>query len=125
MIFLAVIIADILLLNKFNSLGMPTSTTVSIVFCLLGSAVGIGVLKLYGNDALPMSDLATYINTAKVLTIIGGILGSVVASFILGALIQYITRMFFTFDYQSKPKYWSAILGAIAITAITHFILAK
>lgn len=123
-LFLSVIVADILLLNKFNSLGMPTSTTVSIVFCLLWGAVWIGVVKIAQSE-LPMEQLSTYINTAKVLTIILWILGSVVASFLLWSIIQYIARLFFTFDFESKPKYWSAILWAIAITAITHFILVK
>jgi len=123
-LFLTVMIGDILLLNKFNSWGMPTSTTVSIVFGLLGAAMGMGVIKVY-QSGLGIDTLATYINTAKVLSIVIGILGSVLVAFFLGALIQYITRIFFTFEYDLKPKYWSSILGAIAITAITHFMMVK
>ena len=123
-IFLAVIIADILLLNKFNTMWLPTSTTVSIVFCLLWWAVGMWVIKLY-NEWSPMNELATLINTAKVLTIILGILWSVLAAFLLGALVQFVTRIVFTFHFEKKPKFWSAILWAIAFTAITHFVVAK
>ena len=123
-LFLSVIVADILLLDRFNSLGMPTSTTVSIVFCLLWGAVWVWVIKVIQAD-LSMEVLSTYINTAKVLTIILWILWSVVASFLLWSIVQYIARLFFTFNYQNKPKYWAAILLAIAITAITHFILVK
>ncbi len=123
-LFLTVMIWDILLLNKFNSWGLPTSTTVSIVFGLLGAAVGMGTIKVFQNG-LDLTTLSTYINTAKVLSIVIGILGSVLVAFFLGALIQYITRIFFTFEYDLKPKYWSAILGAVAITAITHFMIIK
>jgi len=123
-LFLSVIVADILLLDRFNSLWMPTSTTVSIVFCLLWGAVWVWVIKVMQTE-VPMEQLSTFINTAKVLTIILWILGSVVASFLLWSIVQYIARLFFTFDFKSKPKYWSAILWAIAITAITHFILVK
>lgn len=124
LLFLSVIVADILLLDRFNSMGLPTSTTVSIVFCLLWWAVWVGVIKI-SNANLPLNELATYINTAKVLTIILGILSSVVASFLLWSIVQYIVRLFFTFDYEKKPKFWAAILWAIAITVITHFILVK
>lgn len=124
-LFLSVMIADILLLNKFNSLWLPTSTTVSIVFCLLGSAIAIWTVKIINSADLLMSDLTTFINTDKILVIIFWILLSVILSFFLWGLIQYITRMFFTFDYENKPKYWRAILWAIAITAITHFMFAK
>ncbi len=123
-LFLTVMIGDILLLNKFNSWGMPTSTTVSIVFGLLGAAVGMWTIKVVQAWA-GIETLATYINTAKVLSIVIGILGSVLVAFFLGSIVQYITRIFFTFEYDLKPKYWSSILGAIAITAITHFMMVK
>ena len=124
-LFLTVMIADILLLNKFNSLGLPTSTTVSIVFCLLGSAVVMWTVKVMSSTDLSIADLPNFINTSKVLVIIFWIFWSVLASFFLWWVVQYITRMFFTFDYENKPKYWSAILWAIATTAITHFLFAK
>jgi phosphate/sulfate permease len=123
MIFLAVMITDILLLDMFNTFGLPTSTTVSIVFELLGAAVAVSVVKIAGNpNALGLDE---YINTGKAMAIIGGILLSVGVAFTVGALIQYIARIVFTFNYKPKIKYFGAIWGGIAITAITYFILIK
>ena len=122
-IFLAVMITDIILLDAFNTYGMPTSTTVSIVFELLGAAVGIAIIKGYSDpDALNLSE---YINSAKALAIISGILMSVVISFTVGAIVQFLTRLVFSFDYKTNIKRYGAIWGGIAITAITYFILIK
>lgn len=123
-IFMAVMITDILLLDFFNTLGMPTSTTVSIVFELLGAAVAISLVKIVGIDG-SFSDLGTYINTEKATEIIVGILLSVFIAFTIGALVQFISRVLITFKYQSKPKYLEAIFGGIAISAIIYFILIK
>lgn len=122
-IFLAVMLTDVILLDTFNTFGMPTSTTVSIVFELLGAAVAISVLKIY-NDPNAL-EIGQYINSGKALAIISGILLSVVISFTVGALVQYITRLVFTFNYEKSLKYYGAIWGGIAITAITYFILVK
>ena len=122
-IFLAVMITDVILLDLFNTFGMPTSTTVSIVFELLGAAVAISVIKIYTDpNALEIQE---YINSAKALAIISGILLSVVVAFITGALVQYIARLAFTFNFKKNVKYYGAIWGGIAITAITYFILIK
>ncbi|MCF8373301.1 MAG: inorganic phosphate transporter [Bacteroidales bacterium] len=122
-IFLAVMITDVILLDLFNTFGMPTSTTVSIVFELLGAAVAIAIIKINTDpDALALSE---YINSAKALAIISGILLSVVVSFISGALVQYVTRFFFTFNFHKNIKYYGAIWGAISISLITYFILIK
>nr|WP_321410212.1 inorganic phosphate transporter [uncultured Carboxylicivirga sp.] len=121
-IFLAVMITDVILLDLFNTFGMPTSTTVSIVFEILGAAVAVSLVKV-SND--PSMSISQYINTAKALGIISGILLSVVISFSVGALVQYITRMIFSFDYDKRLSYFGAIYGGIAITAITYFILVK
>ncbi len=122
-IFLAVMITDVLLLDAFNTFGMPTSTTVSIVFELLGAAVGMSIIKTYTDpNALSISE---YINSSTALAIISGILMSVAIAFAVGALVQYITRMFLTFKYERNLKYFGAIWGGIAITAITYFILIK
>ncbi len=122
-IFLAVMITDIILLDTFNTYGMPTSTTVSIVFELLGAAVGIAIIKGYSDpQALGLSE---YINSAKALAIISGILMSVVISFTVGAIVQFLTRLVFSFDYKRNIKRYGAIWGGIAITAITYFILIK
>ena len=122
-LFLAVMLTDILLLDLFNTFGMPTSTTVSIVFELLGAAVGLALIKMM-NDPNHLS-LDEYINSGKALTIILGILMSVVIAFTGGAIFQYLSRLLFSFEYQKKLKYFGAIWGGIAITAITYFILVK
>ena len=103
-IFLAVMITDILLLDFFNTLGMPTSTTVSIVFELLGSAVVMALLKILIEGEREISSLTQYINTEKTTEIIVGILLSVFIAFFIGAIIQWISRLIFTFQYQGKMK---------------------
>ncbi len=122
-IFLAVMITDVILLDTFNTFGLPTSTTVSIIFELLGAAVGVAMLKImYDPNALAMS---SYINSANALGIISGILVSVAIAFTVGAIIQYLVRLLFTFNYEKKLKYFGALWGGFAITAITYFILIK
>ncbi|SHI55919.1 inorganic phosphate transporter [Pseudozobellia thermophila] len=123
-IFMAVMITDILLLDFFNTLGMPTSTTVSIVFELLGAAVAISVVKIFDNgDSL--SQLGSYINTDKATEIILGILLSVVVAFSIGAAVQFISRLFISFKFEQKPKWVGAIFGGFAITSIIYFIIVK
>lgn len=123
-IFLAVMITDIILLDVFNSLGLPTSTTVSIIFELLGAAVCLALYKIYMTDDT-FDHLGMYINTKKASEIVYSILLSVVLSFALGSFVQYISRLIFTFHYEKKLKYFGAIFGGIAISAITFFILIK
>jgi phosphate/sulfate permease len=122
-IFLAVMITDILLLDLFNTHGLPTSTTVSIVFELLGAAVAMSVIKIMSSET-PMA-LWDYINTAKAMAIVGGILMSIVLAFFSGAVMQFLSRLIFTFDYQDRLKKYGALWGGIAMTAITFFILIK
>ena len=123
-IFLAVMLTDIILLDTFNSLGLPTSTTVSIVFELLGAAVGIGIIVMNQNGE-SIDHLSEYINTSKAMLIIGGILLSVVVAFSIGAIVQYLSRLLFSFNYEKSYKNYGAIWGSLAITAITYFILIK
>ncbi|NVJ89971.1 MAG: inorganic phosphate transporter [Flavobacteriaceae bacterium] len=124
-IFMAVMITDILLLDLFNSLGMPTSTTVSIVFELLGAAVCISLLKISSNDNQTLVDLWSYINHEKALQIINGILLSVVVAFSVGAIVQFISRIIYSFNFETKASYVNATFGGFAITAITYFIIIK
>jgi phosphate/sulfate permease len=124
-IFMAVMITDILLLDFFNTLGMPTSTTVSIVFELLGAAVVVALIKISASDSETFVDLGRYINTDKASEIIFGILLSVVVAFTVGALIQYVTRLFLSFHFEQKAPWVSALFGGIAATAITYFIFIK
>ena len=122
-IFIAVMITDILLLDFFNTLGLPTSTTVSIVFELLGAAVAMALLKIYTGDV--SEQLIAFINVAKASQIILGIFLSIVFAFSIGAIVQYISRLFLSFHYQEKPKWMSALFGGMALTAITYFIIIK
>ena len=124
-IFMAVMITDILLLDFFNTLGMPTSTTVSIVFELLGAAVVMALIKIGMDPNQTLGDLGAYINTEKATQIIGGILLSVVIAFSVGALVQWLSRMIFSFHYEQKIKNFGAIFGGVALTAITYFIFFK
>ena len=123
-IFMAVMITDILLLDFFNTLGMPTSTTVSIVFELLGSAVAIALIKIGSQDG-SLGDVLTYINTEKATEIILGILLSVVVAFTVGAVVQYVSRVLLSFNFESKPKWTGAVFGGVALAAITYFIFIK
>ena len=123
-IFIAVMITDILLLDLFNSYGLPTSTTVSIVFELLGAAVVISIIKISANsDAL--LNLSTYINTSEATKIISGIFLSVVIAFSIGALVQFISRLILSFNYQNKSKWLGSFFGGVAITSIFYFIIIK
>ncbi len=123
-IFMAVMITDILLLDFFNTLGMPTSTTVSIVFELLGAAVAVSLIKIIAVDG-SFSDLGAYINTEKATEIIFGILLSVFIAFTIGAIVQYVSRVLISFKFEERPKWVEAIFGGVAITAIIYFILVK
>ena len=123
-IFMAVMITDILLLDFFNSVGMPTSTTVSIVFELLGAAVAMALIKI-GADSGSFSDLVIYINTSKATQIIFGILLSVFVAFSIGAIVQWVSRILLSYDFENKAAWVSAIFGGLAITAISYFILMK
>ena len=123
-IFLAVMLTDILLLDMFNTLGLPTSTTVSIVFELLGAAVALSVLKiLSAGQGLGM--VAEYINSSKAMLIIFGILFSVVIAFICGAIVQFFSRLLFTFDYTKTLQRYGALWGGVALSSIVFFILIK
>ncbi len=124
-IFMAVMITDILLLDVFNSLGMPTSTTVSIVFELLGAAVAMALIKISANNNQTFADLGQYINSDKAMLIIFGILLSVIVAFSIGAIVQYFSRLIYSFEFEKRPSYVSALFGGFAITAITYFIIIK
>lgn len=123
-IFLAVMITDILLLDFFNTLGLPTSTTVSIVFELLGAAVSIAAYKIWENSQ-SINELINYINYSKATQIILGIILSVFIAFTIGAIVQWVSRLILSFDFKRNSNIVSSIFGGIAITSITYFILIK
>ena len=122
-IFLAVMVTDIILLDVFNTLGMPTSTTVSMVFELLGATFALSMIKMAGDDS--GLGFADYMNTEKALSVIMAIFVSVAIAFVCGSLIQYVARLIFTFDYKKGLKWKIGIYGGIATTAIVYFMLFK
>lgn len=123
-IFMAVMITDILLLDFFNTIGMPTSTTVSIVFELLGAAVAMALIKI-GHDGGSFTELINYINTSKASQIIFGILLSVVVAFSIGALVQWFSRLLLSYNFEKKPNWVGGLFGGLALTALTYFIFLK
>ena len=124
LIFTAVMLTDILLLDFFNTIGMPTSTTVSIVFELLGAAVFMSLIKISSTTG-DISDLLNYINTTKAIQIILGIVLSVIVALSIGAIVQWISRLFLTYEFEKNAKWVSALFSGIALSAITYFILMK
>ncbi|XOD69190.1 MAG: anion permease [Flavobacteriales bacterium AspAUS03] len=125
-IFLAVMIADIILLDVFNTLGLPTSTTVSVVFCLLGAAFSIALVKI----ASPLSQepfhyLGRYIKAGRTLTIISGIFLSILISFVSGAWIHYFIRWVFSFDYVKRLRHVGTVWAGISLSSMTYFLIVK
>ena len=123
-IFLAVMVTDVVLLDIFNSLGMPTSTTVSMVFELLGGTFVLALIKIAGDETglLGFDDL---LNTEKALSVILGIFLSVAIAFFFGTVVQYLSRLIFTFNYTKRLKYTIGLFGGVAATAIIYFMLIK
>jgi phosphate/sulfate permease len=123
-IFLAVMVADIVLLDLFNTFGLPTSTTVSIVFDLLGASLAVSIVKITQSDQ-SLTLLSHYINTGKVLAIISGILLSVGVAFVCGVLAQFATRLLFTFNFEKRLRRYGGLWCGMALSMITYFILIK
>ncbi|MBI6115455.1 inorganic phosphate transporter [Salegentibacter maritimus] len=123
-IFMAVMLTDVLLLDFFNSLGLPTSTTVSIMFELLGAAVSIALLKIFTTNK-DLSSLVDFINVEKASEVIVGILLAIIIAFVTGALVQYFSRLVLSFKYEKRLKYTGAIFGGVSLAAIFYFILIK
>ena len=121
-LFLAVMLTDIVLLDVFNTFGLPTSTTVSLVFELLGAALAVSLFTIWSNDS---GSLGEYINSGKALAIISGIFISIAIAFVFGSLIMYISRLIFSFNYKKSFVYLGAVWGGIALTAITYFAIFK
>ena len=121
-LFLAVMVTDVIILDVFNTLGMPTSTTVSLVFELLGGAFILATLKMYGDDSL---NYGVLLNSNKALEVIMGIFSSVIIAFVFGAFVMWLSRIIFTFNYRKHSRYSIAIFGGIAFTALSYFIFMK
>ena len=121
-IFLAVMVTDVIVLDMFNTLGMPTSTTVSLVFELLGGTFVLAAIKIAGDPSLEFADL---LNTDKALSVIVAIFVSVAIAFFFGMIVQWLSRMVFTFNYKKHSRYSIALFGGIAFTALSYFIFLK
>ncbi|MDO4161075.1 MAG: inorganic phosphate transporter [Prevotellaceae bacterium] len=121
-IFLAVMVTDVVVLDVFNTLGMPTSTTVSLVFELLGGTFILAILKIGADPSLSIYDL---LNSDKALSVIIAIFVSVAIAFFFGVLVQWLSRVIFTFNYKKHLRYSIAVFGGIAFTALAYFIFIK
>lgn len=125
MLFFGMMLGNVLLLDIFNTLGLPTSTTVSMVFGLLGAAVAAALFRIAGDPAMQLSDISQFINTGKAMVIIAAILLSVVLAFASGSLFMYISRLFFSFRYSPMFRRWGAIWCGISLAGILYFALFK
>ncbi len=124
-LFVGIMLSDVILLHTFNSLGLPTSTTVSLVFELLGSSLAVAIYKIYNDPALSFADLGLFINAGKAMVIISGILSSVVIAFTVGAILMYISRVIFSFRYAKSLKRYGAVWCGISIVGIVYFAIFK
>ncbi|MDD4962253.1 MAG: inorganic phosphate transporter, partial [Candidatus Marinimicrobia bacterium] len=124
-IYMAVMLTNVILLDAYNTLALPTSTTVSIVFSLLGAALAVSILKVIRTPGESIGQLSEYINSDKALAIIAGILLSVLIAFLAGSIVQFLTRLLFTFQYNKQLSRYGAVWGGICISLITYFILIK
>ncbi len=124
-IFMSVMFTNVILLDLYNTFGLPTSTTISLVFALLGSAVSVAMIKVFEVNDVDITMLGNYINSGNALAIISGILVSVGIAFTVGSIVMFITRLLFSFRYKRVFRYFGGIWSGAAITAITYFILIK
>lgn len=125
LIFLAVVISDVILLDLFNTFGLPTSTTVSMVFELLGASIAMSVIKIYHNAGETLAQLPAYINTSKASAIVFSILASVFIGFIFGMVVQFLARCLFSFKTKRTVRYFGAIWGGLCIALIAYFLIFK
>jgi phosphate/sulfate permease len=125
-VFLAVTVTDVVLLDIFNSLGMPTSTTVSMVFELLGASFAISLIKINSGENLEgVENMADLLNTGKALEVIAGIFLSVAIAFFFGVIVQWISRLIFTYNYKKGLTKKIGVFGGVAVTSIIYFMLFK
>ena len=125
LLYLGVMFANIILLDLYNSWGLPTSTTVSLVFCLLGAAVAVSTYKIAGSDALTMGDLGEFIHSGRALGIVAAILLSVVIALTVGTAVMYVSRLIFSFRYTRALHRYGALWCGASLTAIVYFALFK
>ena len=125
MLYVSVMFANVILLDLYNSLGLPTSTTVSLIFCLLGSAVAVSLFKIGADPNISYLELGNYINTAKAMGIVSGILLSVILAFVSGTFVMWISRMLFSFRYMTMLRRFGAVWCGMSLTSILYFAVFK
>ena len=125
MLYLGVMFANIILLDIYNSWGLPTSTTVSLIFCLLGSAIAVSIYKISNDPAIGAGDLGQFINTSRAMGIVSAILLSVVIAFTCGTIVMYLSRVIFTFRYMALFRRFGSLWCGASLTAIVYFAVFK
>ena len=125
MLYLGVMFANIILLDLYNSWGLPTSTTVSLIFCLLGSAIAVSIYKISNDPAIGAGDLGQFINTSRAMGIVSAILLSVVIAFTCGTIVMYLSRVIFTFRYMALFRRFGSLWCGASLTAIVYFAVFK
>ncbi len=125
MLYLGVMFANIILLDLYNSWGLPTSTTVSLIFCLLGSAIAVSIYKISNDPALGVGSLGHFINTSRAMGIVSAILLSVVIAFTCGTIVMYISRTIFSFRYTVVFRRFGSLWCGASLTAIIYFAVFK
>ncbi len=125
MLYLAVMLGNIVLLDVYNSLGLPTSTTVSLIFALLGAAIAVSVFKIAEDPAIAIDSLGQFINAAKAMGIVSGILLSVAIAIVVGTVVMYVSRLIFSFRYNKIFRRWGAVWCGLTTTFILYFVLIK
>ena len=125
MLYLGVMFANVILLGLYNSLGLPTSTTVSLFFCLLGSAVAVSIYKISNDPSIDITSLGEFINTSRAMGVVSAILLSVVIAFTCGSIVMYVSRMIFTFRYTAIFRRFGSLWCGAALTAVIYFAVFK
>ena len=124
-LYLSVMLANIILLDVYNSMGLPTSTTVALVFCLLGAALAVSIVVITSNEAISLAEIGNYINSTRAMAIVAGILLSVILAFSCGTFVMYVSRIIFSFRYHKAFRRFGAMWCGISFTAIVYFALFK
>ena len=124
-LYVAVMFANVILLDLYNSLGLPTSTTVSLIFCLLGSAVAVALFKIGSNDNIHLEQLGSFLNTTKAMGVVSGILLSVILAFVSGTFVMWISRLIFSFRYMKMLRRFGAVWCGMSLTSILYFAVFK
>ena len=124
-LYFSVMLANIILLDVYNTMGLPTSTTVALVFCLLGAALAVSTVVITSNDEISLVEIGRYINSTRTMAILAGILLSVILAFTLGTLVMYVSRAIFSFRYHTLFRRYGALWCGISFTAIVYFALFK